>query len=45
VLTHSIGKSKKSETVLTAKEFCSRLTHLRDIGKLEEKKKVQEELF
>lgn len=45
VLTHSLGKSKKSETILTAKEFCSRLTHLRDIGKLPEKKQVQEKLF
>jgi predicted NAD-dependent protein-ADP-ribosyltransferase YbiA (DUF1768 family) len=33
-LTHSIGKNKKSETVLTTQEFCSRLTHLRDKGKL-----------
>ncbi len=36
VLTHSIGKSKQNETVLTASEFCSRLTYLRDIGKLRE---------
>ena len=28
--THSIGKNKQSETVLTAQEFCSRLTKLRD---------------
>lgn len=35
VLTHSIGKSKQSETVLTSSEFCSRLMHLRDIGPLE----------
>jgi len=33
-LTHSIGKSKESETVLTIKEFCSRLTKLRDFEKL-----------
>ena len=33
-LTHSIGKNKKSETVLTTQEFCSRLTYLRDKGKL-----------
>lgn len=33
-LTHSIGKNKKSETVLTTQEFCSRLTYLRDHGKL-----------
>ncbi len=30
VLTHSIGKSKMSDTVLTKNEFCSRLTGLRD---------------
>lgn len=29
-LTHSIGKSKKQETVLTKQEFCSRLTKIRD---------------
>ena len=34
VFTHSIGKTKESETVLTIKEFCSRLTKLRDNGKL-----------
>ena len=34
VLTHSIGKSKESETVLTTREFCSRLTKLRDFGTL-----------
>ena len=34
VLTHSIGKSKESETVLTKSEFCSRLTKLRDYGTL-----------
>lgn len=33
-LEHSIGKSKKSETVLTKSEFCNRLTYLRDEGKL-----------
>ena len=32
--THSLGKHKKSETVLTVQEFCSRLTKLRDNGKL-----------
>lgn len=37
VLTHSIGKSKQNETVLTSSEFCSRLTHLRDSGELKEK--------
>lgn len=29
VLTHSIGKNKKSETVLTVKEFISRLNKIR----------------
>lgn len=29
-LTHSIGKNKISETVLTTREFCSRLTKLRE---------------
>ena len=33
-LTHSIGKRKIAETVLTEQEFCSRLTKLRDSGKL-----------
>lgn len=33
-LTHSIGKNKESETVLTTTEFCSRLTYLRDKGPL-----------
>jgi len=37
-LTHSIGRSKESETVLTAREFCSRLTKLRDFGTLKEVK-------
>ena len=31
VLTHSIGKNKKSETVLTSSEFCSRLMNVRSI--------------
>jgi len=35
-LTHSIGRSKESETVLTTREFCSRLTKLRDFGTLKE---------
>ena len=30
VLTHSIGKSNPSETVLTKAEFCGRLTKLRE---------------
>jgi hypothetical protein len=29
VLTHSIGKSSSKDTVLTVREFCSRLTKLR----------------
>lgn len=29
-LTHSIGKSKQQETVLTKQEFCSRLTKIRE---------------
>ena len=33
-LTHSIGRSKENETVLTVREFCSRLTKLRDFGTL-----------
>ena len=35
-LEHSIGRNKSSETVLTKSEFCSRLTNLRDRGKLPE---------
>ena len=34
-LTHSMGKNKKSETVLTESEFCKRLLHLRDNGFIE----------
>jgi predicted NAD-dependent protein-ADP-ribosyltransferase YbiA (DUF1768 family) len=30
IITHSIGKSNKKETVLTEQEFCSRLMKLRD---------------
>lgn len=37
VLTHSIGKNKINETVLTTSEFCRRLTYLRDKGLLPEK--------
>lgn len=36
VLKHSIGKNKESDTVLTQREFCSRLMHLRDKGKPKE---------
>ena len=35
-LTHSVGKNKINETVLTTREFCSRLTKLRDGEKLAE---------
>lgn len=31
VFTHSIGKRKSNETVLTIREFCSRLTWIRDL--------------
>lgn len=34
VLKHSMGKNKESDTVLTIREFCGRLTKLRDNGKL-----------
>jgi len=37
-LTHSIGRTKESETVLTKKEFCSRLMKLRDFGTLKTQK-------
>lgn len=36
-LTHNIGRAKKSETVLTKQEFCSRLTKIR--------KRLQSEKF
>lgn len=32
-LTHSMGKNKPSETVLTEREFCRNLTRLRDLIK------------
>jgi len=35
-LTHEIGKSKESETVLTKREFLSRLNNLREKFQLEE---------
>jgi predicted NAD-dependent protein-ADP-ribosyltransferase YbiA (DUF1768 family) len=31
VFTHSIGRNKENETVLTAREFCGRLHKLRDL--------------
>jgi len=33
-LTHSIGKNKIKDTILTTTEFCSRLTMLRDFGEI-----------
>lgn len=30
VLTHAIGKTNPSETILTQREFCSRLTKIRE---------------
>jgi len=44
-LTHSIGKTDKKQTVLTIKEFCSRLTMLRDFGTLEINDNKSKELF
>jgi len=41
VLTHSIGKRKESETVLTTREFCSRLTAIRQRLKEEQKKELE----
>lgn len=41
VLTHSIGKTKQTETVLTVKEFCSRLTKLRNFGTLKQTKNIK----
>lgn len=38
-ITHSIGKNKENDTVLTEREFCSRLYKLRDILKSELKNK------
>ena len=36
IFTHSIGRNNEKETVLTEREFCSRLQHLKDIGLLPE---------
>ncbi len=38
ILTHSIGKTDPTKTILTVKEFCSRLTKLRDFGTLKDTK-------
>jgi len=45
VLTHSIGRNDPKQTVLTVKEFCSRLTKLRDHGTLEIDVRESKELF
>jgi predicted NAD-dependent protein-ADP-ribosyltransferase YbiA (DUF1768 family) len=45
VLTHSIGKNKESETVLTENELCKRLMHLRDYGLLSEIEETDENEF
>lgn len=37
IFTHSIGNNNEKETVLTEREFCSRLQHLKDVGLLPEK--------
>ena len=39
VFTHSVGKIKKCDTVLTVQEFCHRLNKLRDRLKAEDKNK------
>lgn len=44
-LTHSIGKTNPRETVLTVREFCSRLTKLRDFGTLYEDKNKSKTLI
>lgn len=36
-LTHSMGKNKKQETVLTNTEFISRLNELRETGEIRQK--------
>jgi predicted NAD-dependent protein-ADP-ribosyltransferase YbiA (DUF1768 family) len=41
VLTHSMGKANLKETVLTRREFCSRLTKMREL----EKRMKNKELF
>lgn len=40
VLTHSIGKRKKKDTILTVREFCGRLMMLRAKIKYKESRKV-----
>ena len=41
ILTHTIGKRKETETILTAREFCSRLTAIRQRLKEEQKKNIE----
>ena len=41
VLTHSMGKNKKNETVLTNTEFCSRLRQLRNNGTIKNTKQLK----
>ena len=36
VLKHTMGRRKINETVLTQREFCSRLTHMRDLLQAED---------
>lgn len=36
IFTHKIGNNDEKQTVLTEREFCRRLQHLKDIGLLEE---------
>lgn len=38
-LTHSLGRSKENETILTVREFCGRLTKIRSQLQLEAKKR------
>lgn len=45
VLTHSMGRSDPRQTVLTIKEFCSRLTALRDRGTLTVTNNTSQKLF
>lgn len=47
-LTHAIGSNSEKDTILTVKEFCTRLMYLRDIGPLpvtEEKIYIENTLF
>jgi hypothetical protein len=38
ILTHTMGKNNKNETILTTQEFCSRLMILRDYGIIKREK-------